>query len=414
MTNREQLSSSTSHSRRGTALAALAALLVLTLAAPIASAQTYTILYTFQGESDGGFPQGGLYRDASGNLYGINNTAGNRNDCNDYGCGTVYKLAPSGQLTVLHTFTGGVDGWPNATWGSLIPDANGNLYGMASIGGLHDNGTIFRITPSGAFTVIHTFPSSPNDGLGPQFTLLRDPVTGIMYGTTFGGGANNYGTVYALSKAGVGSDVVLHSFDYSDGAYVQGSVAEDSAGNLYGTAGQGGTGGCGVAFKMRNTGAAYTVLHNFTCAPDGYFPGSVVLDAQGNMYGGTQSGGDVRACPFEGCGIIFKITPSGQETILHTFHGTEGAVPNELMFDANGILWGTTAGGGTSGQGTIFTITTDGTYTDVYNFQGGMQGGVPYAGLIEDSQGNFYGTIGGGILNCIQSGCGMVFKFTPQ
>jgi uncharacterized repeat protein (TIGR03803 family) len=409
MIDREQSRSAT----RLSAWFALGALLAFPFAAQLASAQTYAILYTFQGQSDGGFPTGGLYRDASGNLYGITDTAGNRNDCNDYGCGTVYKLDTSGNLTVLHTFTGGVDGWPNATWGSLIPDQNGNLYGMASIGGLHDNGTDFRITPSGAFTVIHTFPTGPGDGEGPQFTLFRDPTTGLMYGTTFNGGANTYGAVYVLTRAGFGSDQVLHSFTLADGAFPQGSVTEDSSGNIYGTAGQGGTGNCGVAFKMRNDGAGYTVLHNFTCAPDGYFPGSVVVDAQGNMYGGTQEGGDVRACPFFGCGIIFKISPSGQETILHTFESKEGAVPNELTWGADGNLWGTTAGGGANDQGTIFKITTDGTYTDVYDFKGFLNGGVPYAGLIQDSAGNFYGTVGGGIMGCIQSGCGMIFKFTP-
>ena len=410
MIDREQSRSVTS---RQSALFALAALLVLTFAAQTSFAQTYTILYTFQGGADGGFPQGGLYRDAFGNLYGITNTAGNRNDCNNYGCGTVYKLDPSGNLTVLHTFTGGIDGWPNATWGSLIPDPNGNLYGMASIGGLRDNGTDFRITPSGAFSVIHTFPTAPGDGEGPQFTLLRDPTTGLFYGTTFNGGANTYGSVYVLTKAGFGSDQVLHSFTFTDGAFPQGSVAEDSQGNIYGTAGQGGTDNCGVAFKMRNNGAGYQVLYNFKCAPDGYFPGSVVLDSEGNMYGGTQEGGDVQNCPFFGCGIIFKISPSGQETILHTFHGKEGGVPNELMWGADGNLWGTTASGGANDQGTIFKITTGGTYTDVYDFQGGLNGGVPYAGLIQDSNGTFYGTIGGGLVKCIQSGCGMIFKFTP-
>jgi uncharacterized repeat protein (TIGR03803 family) len=392
----------------------VAVLLMLTQAAPISSAQTYTVLYTFQGQSDGGFPNAGVYRDASGNLYGITNTAGNRSYCNGYGCGTVYALAPSGALTVLHTFTGGADGWPNATWGALIPDPDGNLYGVASIGGLHDNGTLFRITPSGAFTVLHTFPSSLNDGEGPQYSLLRDPTTGVMYGNTFSGGANNYGTVYALSKAGTGADVVLHSFNLNDGAFPQGDMATDGLGNLYGTAGSGGSSNCGVAFKMRTTGGAYNVLHNFTCAPDGYLPGSVVLDAQGNIYGGTSEGGDAAACPAFGCGIIFKISPSGQETILHTFHNTDGAVPNELMFDPQGNLWGTTAGGGTNDQGTIFKITTSGTFTNEYNFQGGLNGGVPYSGLTEDAEGNFYGTVGGGILACIQSGCGMIYKFTPQ
>jgi len=412
MVTPEQSRSEASRFGRG-AIAALTAVLLLTFAAQTAVAQTYTILYTFQGGTDGGFPNAGVYRDSSGNLYGITNTAGNRNDCNDYGCGTVYKLTPSGQLSVLHTFTGGADGWPNATWGSLIPDPAGNLYGVASIGGLRDNGTVFQVTPSGGFTVRHTFPSSNNDGLGPQFSLLRDATTGLIYGTTFNGGAHNFGAVFVLSNAGIGADIVVHSFDFSDGAFPQGSVASDGQGNLYGTAGQGGTDNCGVAFKMRTIGTGYTVLHNFACAPDGYFPGSVVLDAQGNMYGGTQEGGDAPACPGFGCGIIFKVTPSGQETILHTFRGPEGAVPNELMWGADGNLWGTTAGGGTHDQGTIFKITTGGTYTDVYNFEGGLNGGVPYAGLTQDPEGNFYSTVGGGIMACIQSGCGMIFKFTP-
>jgi uncharacterized repeat protein (TIGR03803 family) len=413
MVTREQSRSEASGFGRA-AIAALAAVLLLTFAGRTAAAQTYTILYTFQGGTDGGFPNAGVYRDSSGNLYGITNTAGNRNDCNDYGCGTVYKLTPSGQLSVLHTFTGGADGWPNATLGSLIPDPAGNLYGVASIGGLRDNGTVFRITPSGGFTVQHTFPSSPNDGTGPQFSLLRDATTGVIYGTTFGGGANGYGTVFALSNAGVGSDIVLHSFSIGDGAYPQGSVSSDGAGNLYGTAGQGGSSGCGVVYKMRNIGTGFAVLHNFTCAPDGYLPGSVVLDAQGNIYGGTSEGGDASACPAFGCGIIFKITPSGQETILHTFHYTDGAAPNELMFDAQGNLWGTTAFGGTHDQGTIFKMTTAGSFTNEYNFEGGLNGGVPYAGLIQDPEGNFYSTVGGGIMGCIQSGCGMIFKFTPQ
>jgi uncharacterized repeat protein (TIGR03803 family) len=415
MIAREQLRSATARFD-SSALAALAVVLILALATPTLSAQTYTVLYTFQGQSDGGFPNPGLYRDSSGNLYGITTTAGNRSDCNNYGCGTVYKLTASGEFSVLHTFTGGVDGWPNATWGALIPDPTGNLYGVASIGGAGDNGVVFRITPSGTFTVLHTFPSGRNDGLGPQYSLLRDPATGLLYGTTFGGGnlgLDGYGTVFVLTRTAIGSDMVLHSFDLGDGAYPQGDIAYDGVANLYGTTGSGGTSDCGVVWKMRNTGA-YAVLYNFTCAPDGYLAGSVVLDAQGNIYGGTSEGGDATACPFYGCGIIFKISPSGQETILHTFHNTDGASPNELMFDPQGNLWGTTAFGGTHDQGTIFKITTNGTFTDEYNFVGGMNGGVPYAGLVEDAEGNFYGTTGGGILRCIQSGCGMVYKFTPQ
>jgi uncharacterized repeat protein (TIGR03803 family) len=121
MIDREQLRSASARFD-SPALAVLAVLLVLALAAPTSVAQTYSVLYTFQGQADGGFPNSGVYRDSSGNLYGITNTAGNRSDCNDFGCGTVYKLTPSGQFSVLHTFTGGADGWPNATWGSMISD----------------------------------------------------------------------------------------------------------------------------------------------------------------------------------------------------------------------------------------------------------------------------------------------------
>ncbi len=413
MSDRRQLISAKWRSRRRL-VASFAIALLLTLAAQIVPAQTYTILYTFQGQTDGGFPNAGVYRDASGNLYGITNTAGNRSNCNGYGCGTIYKLTVNNEFSVLHTFTDVPDGWPNATWGALIPDPAGNLYGVASIGGIGNNGTAFSITPTGSFALLHSFPAGPNDGLGPQYSLLRDK-NGLIYGTTFGGGPrglNGYGTIFLLTKATIAGDIVLHSFTGGDGANPQGAIAADSTGNIYGTTASGGSGGCGTVWKMNTTGL-FKVLYNFKCAPDGYLGGSVVVDAQGNVYGGTYEGGDPQACPFFGCGIIFKISPSGQETILHTFRNKEGAVPNELMFDSQGLLWGTTSGGGTYDKGTIFTITTDGVYTDVYDFQGGMNGGVPYAGLVQDSNGAFYGTVGGGVVNCIQSGCGMVFKFSP-
>lgn len=414
MSDRKQLSSATWCSRR-LAVAIFAIVFLCTLAAPTLPAQTYTVLYTFQGQADGGFPNAGVYRDSAGNLYGITNTAGNRSDCNGYGCGTIYKLTANNQFSVLHTFAQVPDGWPNATWGSLIPDAAGNLYGVASIGGMGDNGTVFSISPSGSFAVLHSFPTNQGDGLGPQFSLVR-AKNGLIYGTTFGGGPlglNGYGTVFAVAKAALGADIVVHSFNNGAGANPQGAIAADNKGFLYGTTGTGGAHGCGLVWKMNTTGL-YQVLYSFKCAPDGYLGGSVIVDAQGNVYGGTYEGGDPQSCPFFGCGIIFKVTPDGQETILHTFRNTEGAVPNELMFDANGLIWGTTSGGGAYDRGTIFTITTDGVYTDVYDFKGGVNGEVPYAGLVEDSDGNFYGTAGGGVVNCIQSGCGMVFKFTPQ
>ncbi len=393
------------------AVAKLVALVVFTIGTLPMLAQTYTVLYRFQGQADGGFPDGGLLRDAAGNLYGSTDIAGILTDCGNYGCGTVYKLTANGQFSVLHSFTGRSDGQNLNNYSSMIQDSQGNLYDLTSNGGAGNNGLIYRMSPTGAELVLHTFPSSPNDGLGPQFTLYRDANTGVIYGTTFAGGAHNYGTVFAVPKAGVSNDVILHSFGGADGSYPQAGVVSDAAGNLYGTTGSGA--GCGTVFKMTRTGGNFTVLHHFTCAPDGFLPGPVILDAQGNIYGGTLEGGDSRTCPAFGCGIIFKLSPSGQETILHTFRNTEGSTPNELMFDSQGNLWGTTAFGGAHNNGVIFEITSDGTYIDRYDFLGGANGGVPYSGLIQDPQGNFYGTVGGGVLRCVQSGCGMIYKFTP-
>lgn len=404
------------------ALALTLTLFLLTVGAVTATAQTYRVLYTFQNSGpNGDAPLAGLLRDSSGNLYGLTTEGGDTSlsACNHYGCGTLFKLTPSGQYSVLHTFTGGADGWPLETWGSLIADSLGNMYGVSAINGIYGNGVLFQMTPSGTFTIRHSFASYPTDGTGPQFTLYRDPRTFAveLYGTTFGGGAYGDGTVFLQGGSSFESDRILHSFNKTDGFGPQAGLTPDAAGNLYGTAGQGGSSNCGVVFKLSPSGQ-YTVLYNFACAPDGNLPGPVVLDAQGNIYGGTWTGGDIHApgCFPAGCGILYKLTPSGQYTILHTFHFTEGAVPNQMLLDANGILWGTTSHGG-SNYGVIFKLDpNDQTYTVVYTFDGEANGGTPYDGLIEDSQGNFYGTTNsGGNTGCghNQWDCGVIFEFTP-
>jgi uncharacterized repeat protein (TIGR03803 family) len=246
--------------------------------------------------------------------------------------------------------------------------------------------------------------------------LIQD-AAGSLYGTTFAGGASGQlsaGTVFKITNTG--KESVLHSFVGTDGFGPVAGLVQDSAGNLYGTASSGGSAGWGTVFKISAAGD-FSVLYTFQGYPteDGGLASAgapMVLDSAGNLYGVTTEGGNAYAkgCAGFGCGVIFKLDPAGNETILHTFVSTDGASPNGVVFDAAGNLWGTTAGGGTHDQGTIFKLDPSGNLTTLYNFTGGVtDGGLPFAGLTQDNAGNFYGTtsLGG------KHGAGVLFKLTP-
>jgi len=401
--------------------AALGGLIIIAmLLTSSTEAQTYKVLYTFTGGADGGWPWDEVIRDSSGNLYGMTTIGGDVNDCASFsGCGTVYKLDSSGNFNVLHTFTGGADGQVAAVFGSLVRDKAGFLYGVTTYGGTSKLcsapgcGTVFRVSPSGKKTLLHSFPADSKDGQVPQGGLLVD-AAGNLYGTTFGGGAYlYYGTIFKVTKAG--KETILHSFNgYDGGGPVAGLVA-DAAGNMYGTTDGGGL-GAGTVFKISKKGKL-TALYSFKGPPDGAVPTTrVVLDKQGNIYGTTSEGGNANACPYLGCGVVFEITRAGKERVLHTFVGSDGGVPNELFLDANGILYGTTWAGGAHDSGTIYKLDTKGNFTDLYDFTDGTDGGLPFDGLIQDNDGNFYGTayLGGLSGGCpYGGGCGTVFEFTP-
>jgi uncharacterized repeat protein (TIGR03803 family) len=313
------------------------------------STPSYQVLYTFQGPPDGAFAQAGLIRDANGTLYGTTLGGGTGTCSQSYeGCGTVFAVDSNGQETVLHHFAGyQTDGeFPDA---SLVQDSSGNLYGTTSKGGTgscyNGCGTVFKVDNTGAETVLYNF-AGGTDGATPVGALILD-ANRSLYGTTSQGGPANYGTVFKVD--GNGTETVLYSFTGgADGGLPQADLIFDTAGNLYGTTRIGGTGcsgvGCGVVFKLDSTGKE-TVLHSFKTFPDGAYPyGGLIWDSQGNLYGTTLGGGyKHRYCP-QGCGTIFRLAPTGKETVLYRFPNlSTGEQPTgAVVRDSAGNLYGAT------------------------------------------------------------------------
>ena len=378
-----------------TAILAVAGLLTLFATQP-APAQTLKALYSFTGAADGGDPFPAVIQDAAGNLYGTTDYAGK------YYAGVVFKVSKTGHETVLYTFTGGADGqYPYAP---LVRDAAGNLYGTTQYGGTANIGVVFKLSPGGKETVLHSFTGGA-DGVYPYAGLFRD-AAGNLYGTTENGGTANLGVVFKISKTG--KETVLHSFtggakDGSDPASA--GFYMDAKGNLYSVTSQGGTSDEGVLYKLGPKGKL-TVLHSFTGGTtDGCYPyGTPAVDAQGNMYGGT--GG----CGTSNFGVVWKVSKNGTETILHNFSGTsDGQSPLAgVILDADGNIYGSTNTGGASGFGTAFEIHKNGKFTLLHDFTGGTDGKYLYGGLILDPKGRIYGTtINGGT-----GGYGTVWRIT--
>jgi len=393
-------------------------------------APTFTVLRAFTGLSGGGNPNSSLVRDAAGNLYGTTVSGGNLACGGGSGCGVVFKLDTTGKEIVLHRFTGGADG--SSPKSGLVRDAAGNLYGTTVFGGhCPFCGVVFKLDTTGRETVLHKFTFGA-DGANPQARLIRDPA-GNLYGTASAGGilgpvnacaGNGCGVVFTLDTTG--KETVLHSFTgKADGGAPVAGLVRDNAGNLYGTTFAGGIADgqcfytCGVAYKLDTTGKE-TVLHRFTGGTDGNeSSASLVRDSAGNVYGTTRYGGNLTCGGGpKGCGVVFKLSTTGQETVLHRFTGgADGAFPDaELLRDAEGNLYGTTRAGGDlgCGCGIVFKLDTTGKETVLHRFTGVKDGADPEAGLLRDTAGNLYGTtFSGGSAACGGVGCGVVFKLTP-
>jgi uncharacterized repeat protein (TIGR03803 family) len=257
-------------------------------------------------------------------------------------------------------------------------------------------------------TVLYNF-TGQADGARPSAGVIRDS-DGNLYGSTSDGGTG-CGVVYKLDATG--HETVLLTLSDNLGCGPQGGLALDAAGNLYGTTfyGQADEYGAGIVFKLDTSGQEI-VLHSFTIS-DGEFPtGNLALDAAGNLYGTTINGGISGTTSGAGYGVVYKVNPAGQQTVLHNFTGwADGGNPQSgVILDSAGNLYGTAAVGGTANAGVVFRLAPNGIETVLYNFTGGDDGGSPYGGLVRDPSGNFYGTASfGGPYNT-----GVVFKLTPS
>jgi len=381
----------------GTMAGLALALTLLAATGEVAQAQTENVLYSFKGGAGGQIPFAGVVRDHDGNLYGIADQGGAN------GLGTIFEITAAGKEKVLHTFTGGKDG--SAYYSGLTIDKKGNLYGTTPGGGTHQVGSVFELTPKHKVALLYSF-KDKKDGSSPGAGVFRDK-TGDLFGTTFAGGAKDNGVVFRVTG---GSETVLHAFTGTEeGSEPYGTVVVDAKKNIYGSTYLGGAFGFGEVFKVSSKGK-FKILYSFTGGSDGSGPiAGVVRDKMGNLYGTTTGGGA------HGLGAVFKVTPSGQETVLHSFAGTDGGLPYAgVILDEEGNLYGTTYIGGT-GYGTVFELASDGTLKVLHNFANGTDGASPYAGLIMDDQGNLYGTTQyGGDVSCNPPyGCGTVFEVTP-
>jgi len=262
----------------------------------------------------------------------------------------VFKVDPSGSETVLHSFTGGADGVIPV--GGLLRDAAGNLYGTTSQGGTSNDGILFKISPSGKETILHTFTGSTKDGKYPSYTSLLTDAQGNLYGVTEEGGSADGGILYKLSKTG--KLTILHSFTggTTDGCNVLGTPFRDAAGNFYGTTSSCGTDNLGTVWKVNKYGKE-KVLHSFAGGTsDGEYPlAGVIMDAEGNLWGNTETGGATKF------GTVYKISKSGHYTLVHSFDGTDGKYPyGSFAQNAKGTIFGSALNGGTIGYGTVWKI----------------------------------------------------------
>jgi uncharacterized repeat protein (TIGR03803 family) len=414
--------------------ALLVIITVVLLVAPGAWAQNhYTSLYTFTGGADGKFPAAGLVFDSAGNLYGTTEFGGLVSDCSGNGCGVVFELSPQQgggwSEKVLYSFTGGADGGnPSA---GVIFDQAGNLYGTAQFGGPGIGGTVFKLTPNsnGTWTesLVYGFCAhgkSCRDGNQPSAGLIFDG-TGNLYGTTqYGGNPSctsfGCGVVFKLTPSPDGSwtENVIHYFNGVNVSDALSGLILDPQGNLYSTTASSGKGSWGTVFELvPNADEAWKhkVLHNFPLDDSGgALPlASVVFDSAGNLYGTTEFGG-TGDCGGGPCGVVFELIPNAdgtwQRKVLHRFTGgRDGAWPQAaLTVDASGNLYSTTTYGGNlhdcvssviSGCGVVFKLTPNSnggwSETVLHTFTDQAGDSHPYDSVIFDSAGNLYGTTTG-------------------
>lgn len=350
---------------------------------------TLTVLHTFTGGDDGYYPNA-LIQGRDGNFYGTTSTFYDRSPGEP--SGTVFRLTPAGVLTTLYRFAGGSDG--NRPEAALVQGIDGNFYGTTAEGGDADAGTVFRITPQGEYTRLHSFTYA--EGYAPRAALVQG-LDGSFYGTTSQGGPYNRGIAFVITPAG--ALTVLHSFGaLGEASDPVGSLIQGFDGNFYGTATGGYGGGIdGAVYRITPQGG-YSVVHIFN-TDSSYVPqGTLVQAPDGNFYGTAAT---VRSYGSESYypGTVYRLSPAGDFTVLHQFTGNEAAfIQAGLVQGRDGNFYGTSAYGGPDyqfnghgGNGNIFEVTPAGRVTVLYDFTHGHDGWLPNSNLTQGTDGNFYG-----------------------
>jgi uncharacterized repeat protein (TIGR03803 family) len=333
-----------------------------------------SVLYEFADGADGSNPETGLIAGPGGSGFGAASFGGifTGGFCPDGGCGTVYEMGRDGKFSVVYGFTGAPDG--QQPFSALLKAANGTIYGTTEYGGTLDCpfnsagcGTVYEVDASGTEKVIYSFlgPNNGLDGANP-FSAVVEDAAGNLYGSTvFGGTVNNNlcspdagcGTIFELSpnSNGTWTETVLYRFQGgADGSYPAVSFFNASDGSIYGTTPNGGNvscgaGGCGTIFKLSlsNGNWVKTVLYQFSGSNGDEPISPLARDSAGNLYGVTANGGN---CTYYtlGCGVVFRLSSAGKETVLHEFTGNDGLFPagSVLLDEAVGALYGTTTQGG--------------------------------------------------------------------
>jgi len=321
-----------------------------------------------------------LVQGVDGDLYGTT-LGGGAN-----GAGTVFKMTPAGTVTTLYSFCSLANCADGAEpYGGIVLAGDGNFYGTTFQGGAADgiSGTVFKITRSGKLTTLHSF--NGTDGARPNAPLIQ-AANGELYGITENGGPSNSGTFFKITTGG--ALTTLYNFT---GALLNAPLVQGTDGNFYSTSEWGGANGYGMIFKLTPRGS-FSILHSFL-STDGSAPAGGLLRAlDGDLYGTTYGGGSNNSCE-NGCGTVFKISLAGALTTLHNFDSTDGSNPIAALIQATDHnFYGTTYGGGTAGGwGTVFKITPAGKVTTLHSFSG-TDGAQPYGPVSQDTSGNLYGT----------------------
>ncbi len=328
------------------------------------------VLHDFNAANNGGTtPLAALVLAKNGSFYGQTMLGGTNQ------VGTIFQMTPAGVLNTLVTFNGANGAYPALA--NLIEGTDGNLYGATAGGGLSNNGTVFRMTPTGDLTSLVSF--NFDNGSNPEGTLLQ-ASDGNFYGTTEGGGVGNFGTIFRMTPAG--DLTTLLTFNDAIGYNPMAGLNEGLDGNFYGNTG---AGTIGTIFRMTPTGNLTTLLA-FN-GDNGSYPGAPVLRGRdGNFYGTTEGGGPGSR------GTLYMISPAGALTTWVSFNGTNGASPaGALIQTSDGTFYGTTVEGGSSESGTVFSMKPDGLFISLASFDG-ANGDQPFASVIQGNDRNFYGT----------------------